>query len=138
MENGATHTQWSTLLSTIIKSEFQREILHLGSVCKVPLCALSSRLCFFYFWFSFLFFSFCFFPKLLFHPILQSKKKVNLSTAIGRSAIFRRLCHVVVAVWLSLAGSGWALRPVASQDVAQDLILRARADLSWCQSLRRA
>ena len=88
------------------------------------------------------FFFFClfvwFFPKLLFHPILQSEKKVNLSTAIGRSAIFRRLCHVVVAVWLSLAGSGWALRPVASQDVAQDLILRARADLSWCQSLRRA
>lgn len=50
-------TQWSTVLSTI-KSEIQREILHLGSVCKVPLWALSSRLCSFYFWFAFLFFFF--------------------------------------------------------------------------------
>lgn len=108
MENRVTHSDPQCCQQSS-SQKIQREILHLGSVCKVPLLALSSRLCFFYFWFAFLFFS----PKLPFHPICNPKGEfVNWHWTVG---YLHRLCHVVVAVWLSLAGSGWALHPMASR-----------------------
>lgn len=74
------------------------------------LCHLG--LCFFYFWFVFLFFFF-FHPNFPFHPICNPKgESVNCHWTVGYRR--RRLCHVVVALWLSLAGSGWALHPMAS------------------------
>lgn len=54
-----------------------------------------------------------FFPQTSFSPHLYPKGEfVNCHWTVG---YLRRLCHVVVAVWLSLAGSGWALHPMASR-----------------------
>lgn len=135
MDNGAPEDAAVHGVAAIVKSEMQREILLLGSVCKVPHWVLSSRLRFFYFWLassSFLFF----FPLTSFSPHLCLKGEfVNCHWMVS---YLRHLCHIVIAS-VAIASRLWlcsASRRV--WDVAQDLILRARADLSWCQSLRRA
>lgn len=52
-------------------------------------------------------------PRTSFSPHLFAKGEcVNCHWVVG---YLHHLCHLVTAVWLSLAGSGWAPRPVESE-----------------------
>lgn len=112
MESGAGDTVVGSFVSTRVRNSDGALRLRLSMQGSVPALLIYTMFPLFFFLFAFSLFT----PQTSFSTHLQSQNvflfffKLPLHSRLSSS--LSSSCHVVVAVWLSRAGSGWALNPL--------------------------